>query len=94
MRRYCKNQARTSDPVATLAYAMDEANFQEIEKALLYISDARQRVRKAADAVTKAGGEKHLVDALADADSDLGALHKRLMQRTYFAVVEQTQLSA
>ncbi len=52
---------------------MNEAHFAEIEKTMLYISGARARAERAAEA-------------------ELAALHKRLLQRTYFAV-PKAQLS-
>jgi hypothetical protein len=65
---------------------LNEAHFAEIEKALLFISDARQRAERAANAIEKDGAESHLVEALRDAEQELEALGRRLMQRTYFAV--------
>jgi hypothetical protein len=71
---------------------MDEAHFSEIEKTLLYISEARERAERAMRALEKDGAEAHLVEALRSADADLAALHKRLLQQTYFAVPKE-QLS-
>jgi hypothetical protein len=71
---------------------MNESHFAEIEKALLYISEARERAQNAARTVARDGAEEHLVEALEDADRELLALHRRLMQRTYFAV-EKEQLT-
>lgn len=71
---------------------MNEAHFAEIEKALLYISDARERAERTLKALEKDGAEGHLVEAVRTAEADLGALHKRLMQQTYFAV-PKSQLS-
>lgn len=65
---------------------MNEAHFSEIERALLYISDARERAERSAAALAKDGAEEHLVAALRAAEADLAALHKRLLQSTYFAV--------
>jgi len=65
---------------------MNEAHFAEIEKTLLYISDARQRAERAARTIAKDGAEQHLVEALEEAERDLEALARKLMQRTYFAV--------
>jgi len=71
---------------------MNEAHFSEIEKALLYVSDARERAEKAAKVLEKDGAEAHLVEALLQAERELGELHRRLMQQTYFAV-PKAQLS-
>ncbi len=65
---------------------MDEAQFGEIEKVLLYISDARERAERVAQILAKADAEPHLVDALQQAERELEALGRTLMQRTYFAV--------
>jgi hypothetical protein len=65
---------------------LNEAHFTEIEKTLLFISDARQRAERAAQTIEKDGAEAHLVEALREAERELEALGRRLMQRTYFAV--------
>lgn len=71
---------------------VNEAHFAEIEKTLLYISDARRRAEKSAKLIAKDGAEPHLVEALQEADRALDAIQTRLMQSTYFAVPKQ-QLS-
>ncbi|HWH43694.1 MAG TPA: hypothetical protein VNT32_03095 [Thermoleophilaceae bacterium] len=68
--------------------AMNESHFNEIERALLHISDARERTARAATALEKDGAEGHLSAALRDAEEKLGELGKVLTQRTYFAVSE------
>ena len=65
---------------------VNEAHFAEIEKALLYISEARERAERAAQAIAKSGAEPHLVEALQQAERELEAVGRKLMQRTYFAV--------
>ncbi len=65
---------------------MNEAHFAEIEKALLYVSEARKRAGKASVAIAKDGAEPHLVAALDALEVELAALHRRTMQGTYFAV--------
>ena len=65
---------------------MNEAHFAEIEKALLYISEARERAERAARTIAKDGAEAHLVEALEETERELEALGRKLMQRTYFAV--------
>jgi len=67
---------------------MNEAHFSEIEKLLLYITDARERAAKAAQELAKAGAEPHLVSSLEETEKSLKDLHRKLMQSTYFAVVE------
>ena len=65
---------------------MNEAHFAEIEKPLLYISEARERAERATKALDKDGAEPHLVEALTAADAELADLHLRLLQATHFAV--------
>ena len=73
---------------------MNEAHFAEIEKALLYISEARERAERAAKALARDGAEPHLVEALEVAERELEVLGRTLMQHTYFAVPkEQLTLS-
>lgn len=58
----------------------------EVEKALLYISEARQRSEKAARDLEQGGGEEHLVEALRESAEALSDVRKRLMQSAFFAV--------
>jgi hypothetical protein len=69
--------------------AMNESHFSEIEKVLLYVSDARQRADRAAKTIAKSGAEPHLVVALERASESLGELRSTLMKSTYFAVVKE-----
>lgn len=71
---------------------MNEAHFAEIEKTLLYVSEARKRAQKAIAELRKDDAEPHLVTALEDAERELEALGRHLMQKTYFAVPKE-QLS-
>ena len=43
---------------------MNEAHFAEVEKTLLFVSEARQRAERAAKALAKDGADEHLVEAL------------------------------
>lgn len=70
---------------------MTEAHGSEVEKVLLFISDAQERARRACESIEKDGGEEHIVTALRDAQMELGTLHRRLMQGTYYAVPEPAQ---
>ena len=65
---------------------MTERESKEVEKVLLHISDARSRTRRAADALEKDGGAKHVVDALRSSEQQLAGLHRALSQGTYYAV--------
>jgi hypothetical protein len=69
---------------------MKETQSSEVEKVLLYIGDARERARRAADAVAKDGAESHIVDALAEAEIALGELQQKLTQATLYAIPEDT----
>ena len=71
---------------------MDEAHFAEIEKTLLFISEARKRAQKASKELRGTEGSDHLVAALEEAERELELLGRRLMHQTYFAVPEE-QLS-
>jgi hypothetical protein len=71
---------------------MNEAHFREIEKTLLFISEARKRAERAAANIESDGAEPHLVAALRQAERDLEELGRFLMQQTYFAVPDD-QLS-
>ncbi len=72
---------------------MNEEHFAEVEKTLLYVSEARDRASRSAKALGKSGAEQHLVDALNKAECELDELHTRLMQGTYFAVPKDDQLA-
>ncbi len=72
---------------------MSAIHYEEIEKALLYVSEARERVEGASRVLAKTDGESHLVEALEEADRELLALHRRLMERTYFPVRVERQLA-
>jgi len=65
---------------------MTEAHSSEVERLLLYISDARDRAAKSVDAVERTDGEPHIVDALQDAQRQLDELHRLLTQRTFYAI--------
>lgn len=69
---------------------MTERQSAEIEKVLLYVSDARTRAKRAADAVEKDGAEPHVVAALRETEQQLGELHRKLGQGTYYAVPDST----
>lgn len=68
---------------------MNEAHFAEIEKVLLYVSEARERAERAARAIEKDDADDHLVEALREAERELETLGRMLMQRTYFAVPKE-----
>ena len=65
---------------------MSEDHLSEVEKTLLYISEARERAGRARTKLEGAGAQSHLVSALADTERALADDHRKLMQRTFFAV--------
>ena len=67
---------------------MNEAHFDEIERVLMNISGTRRRAEKAREALGS-DAEPHLSEALQEAADQLEQLHRRLMQRTYFAVPDE-----
>ena len=71
--------------------AMTERQSSEVEKVLLFISDAQSRARRASELVERDGADAHIVEALREAQTELGDLHRRLMQGTYYAVPERAQ---
>ena len=64
----------------------------EVEKTLLFISEARKRAEKTARELRGDGAEPHLVEALLEAERALELVGRKLMQQTYFAVPKE-QLS-
>lgn len=60
----------------------------EVEKTLLYISEARQRAERAVKELEGDGAELHLIKAMRESERVLAEEHRRLMQSTYFAVPE------
>jgi hypothetical protein len=68
---------------------VNESHFAEVEKTLLYISEARERAARAARFLARGDAERHLTEALEDAERELAALHRQLMQATYFAVPKE-----
>ncbi len=63
----------------------------EVEKTLLYISEARQRAAKAAQELERDDAELHLIKAMRESEKALADEHRRLMQATYFAVPEDQE---
>jgi hypothetical protein len=64
----------------------EEQQLGEIEKTLLYISEARERAQRACRELERGGGEQHLIDALRSSEKALAGEHRRLMQASFFAV--------
>jgi hypothetical protein len=67
---------------------MNERHFGEIERVMLNLSHARERALKAAKDLKTDDAQPHLVEALERAAAEMGETHRRLMQGTYYAVLE------
>lgn len=65
---------------------MVEAHFAEIEKTLLFISEARQRAEKTVRELKRVDAPGHLIAAVLDAERALDDVARRLTQETYFAI--------
>jgi len=66
-----------------------------VDQALLCISEARERAEQAAREMREAHAEPELVSAMEAADRELLAVHRRLMESTYFgARSEQLRLAS
>lgn len=65
---------------------MNEAHFAEIERVLLYVSEARRRAETAVRELRKEGADAHLIEAAEEAERELERIGRMLMQQTYFAV--------
>lgn len=76
---------------ASTLLLVTEASSSEVEKVLLYISDARERARRAKEDVLRHGADAHVVTALASTEQGLGELHRRLTQGTYYAVPDSPE---
>ncbi|MHB1538380.1 MAG: hypothetical protein ACYCUM_07475 [Solirubrobacteraceae bacterium] len=72
---------------------MNESHHSEVEKVLLYISEARERASRARVALERDGAAPHLVAALAQSEEHLRQEHRRLLQRTFYAVSDQERLA-
>jgi hypothetical protein len=72
---------------------MNEAHHSEVEKVLLYISEARERAERARKALARDGAEQHLVAALEESEERLRQEHRRLLQASLYAVPDQERLA-
>lgn len=62
----------------------DEAQFREVEKALLYADDAARKIAKIAAALRKEGAGADLAEALEAGSDAVRADHRQMMKRVYF----------
>jgi hypothetical protein len=70
---------------------MTEAHSSEVERVLLFVSDAQERARRTADQIESDGGPEHVVEALRATQRDLESVRRQLMQGTFYAVPETVQ---
>jgi len=68
----------------------NETHYGEVEKVLLYISEARERAERARIALAEDGAERHLVAALEESEERLRQEHRRLLQATFYAVPDKS----
>ena len=68
---------------------MDEKHFAEIDVAMLYIEEARERTERAATILRADGADAHLIEALERSTTELSELARRLRQGTLFAVPKE-----
>jgi hypothetical protein len=68
---------------------LDEKHFAEIDVAMLYIEEARDRAQRAAVTLKGEGADAHLVEALERSEADLSEVARRLRQGTLFAVPKE-----
>jgi hypothetical protein len=68
---------------------LDEQAFEQIDVAMLYIEEARERTERAAAGMRKLGAEQHLIEAVERAQEELSDVARRLRQGTFFAVPKE-----
>ncbi len=71
----------------------NEAHHGEVEKVLLYISEARERAERARLVLVRDGAEQHLAAALKESEERLRQEHRRLPQTTFYAVPDDERLA-
>ncbi|MGH3050045.1 MAG: hypothetical protein ACRDLK_07795, partial [Gaiellaceae bacterium] len=89
--------SKPSAPSSTLSperrsQELDEQAFEQIDVAMLYIEQARERTERATAEMKKLGADAHLIEAMERAQEELSDLARRLRQGTFFAVPKE-QLS-
>ena len=68
---------------------MDEQAFEQIDVAMLYIEQARERTERATAEMKKLGAEPHLIEAMERAQEEISDVARRLRQGTFFAVPKE-----
>jgi len=74
------------------------AHLEVLDETLLLLSEARERAERAAREIRDGGGGATIAEALERVDQELLAMHRRLMDETYFRVAgdskeRETQLA-
>ncbi|MFN2468847.1 MAG: hypothetical protein ABR521_12035 [Gaiellaceae bacterium] len=72
---------------------MSAEAYAAVDKALLHVSAARERVEAAARSAAAEEDAEPLVEALEEADRELLAVHRRLLERAYFGASSEPQLA-
>lgn len=68
---------------------MDEKHFAEIDVAMLYIEEARERTERGANALRAGRADAHLIEALERATAELSEVARTLRQGTLFAAPKE-----
>ena len=68
---------------------LDEQYFEQIDHAMLYIEQARERTERATGEMRKLGADEHLIQAMERAQAELSDVARRLRQGTFFAVPKE-----
>lgn len=63
---------------------MSVSHLETVDELLLLLAEARERAEQAARHMRHDGGQAHVVAALEQVDRELLALHRRLLDETYF----------
>ena len=80
-----------SDRLPNVSAVASEAELGEVEKVLLYVSEAREKAFRVAEELRRSGAPDHLIAAVRSAEAALEADHRRLMQSTFFAVSDEQE---
>ncbi|MEX2211615.1 MAG: hypothetical protein WD689_07615 [Gaiellaceae bacterium] len=65
---------------------MQSAHLEELDRVLLYMSEACQRAAQVAQTLEREGADPDLLEAVEDAERDLSSAYLRLMRRAYFGI--------
>ena len=68
---------------------LDEQAFEQIDVAMLYIEQARDRTERAIAEMRKIDADAHLIEAMERAQDELSDVARRLRQGTFFAVPKE-----